>query len=415
MSKQSESDVDVVVVGAGLAGLTAAAHLDRAGYRVVVRERRGDAGGNAATDRRDGFSLNRGPHALYLGGPGAAVLSDLGIAPSGGRPPTKGRIVAGGRTHIAPAGARTLLTTSALTVRERARLGKVLATLGRVEPSTLASTTVDEWLDDVAPTTAVRDLLAGLARLTTYANQPDELAAEVAVGQIQLGLTTGVLYLHGGWGSLVDQLLAVGGFAVETGAAVTELPDARAVVVAAGGPAATGRLLGRRYDVGPPAEVSSLDLGLAAPPEHDLVIGADVPFYFSNHSAVAELAPRGRYLASIVQYLRTGEDPDRDALDTFHRYAGVADESIVLRRRLHRMAAVSSIATAARGGLAGRPAVTDTGHPNVAIAGDWVGPVGHLADASLASGAAAAAAIVAHLERPDSRTTKRRTTVGSTR
>jgi hypothetical protein len=38
------------------------------------------------------------------------------------------------------------------------------------------------------------------------------------------------------------------------------------------------------------------------------------------------------------------------------------------------------------GGLAGRPRVTDSGQPGVLIAGDWVGPEGLLADASLASG-----------------------------
>jgi hypothetical protein len=37
-------------------------------------------------------------------------------------------------------------------------------------------------------------------------------------------------------------------------------------------------------------------------------------------------------------------------------------------------------------GLAGRVDVGDTGHEGVLVAGDWVGPRGHLADAALASG-----------------------------
>ena len=41
------------------------------------------------------------------------------------------------------------------------------------------------------------------------------------------------------------------------------------------------------------------------------------------------------------------------------------------------------------GGLAGRPAVTASGHPAITMCGDWVGPEGMLADAALASGAAA--------------------------
>ena len=46
------------------------------------------------------------------------------------------------------------------------------------------------------------------------------------------------------------------------------------------------------------------------------------------------------------------------------------------------------------GGMRGRPTVTDSGVPGVFLAGDWVGPAGHLADASLASAEAAVAAAV---------------------
>ncbi|HTZ10385.1 MAG TPA: hypothetical protein VMB72_15035, partial [Acidimicrobiales bacterium] len=40
-------------------------------------------------------------------------------------------------------------------------------------------------------------------------------------------------------------------------------------------------------------------------------------------------------------------------------------------------------------GLAGRPPVAVPGRPGVFVAGDWVGPVGLLADAALDSGRAA--------------------------
>jgi hypothetical protein len=49
----------------------------------------------------------------------------------------------------------------------------------------------------------------------------------------------------------------------------------------------------------------------------------------------------------------------------------------------------NTLPLASSGGLAGRPGVADTGVPGVTMAGDWVGPVGLLADASLASGYAA--------------------------
>jgi transposase InsO family protein len=45
--------------------------------------------------------------------------------------------------------------------------------------------------------------------------------------------------------------------------------------------------------------------------------------------------------------------------------------------------------TREHGGMQGRPNVTDTGVAGALVAGDWVGPTGHLADAALASGEAA--------------------------
>lgn len=51
---------DVVVVGAGWAGLSAASRLQTAGYRVVVVEKGRGAGGRSATRRQDGFQFDHG-------------------------------------------------------------------------------------------------------------------------------------------------------------------------------------------------------------------------------------------------------------------------------------------------------------------------------------------------------------------
>ena len=52
--------VDVVVVGAGLAGLSCAVHLQRAGRSVHVMEASDDVGGRVRSDHVDGFILDRG-------------------------------------------------------------------------------------------------------------------------------------------------------------------------------------------------------------------------------------------------------------------------------------------------------------------------------------------------------------------
>lgn len=392
------SNPDVVVIGAGLAGLSAAAHVARAGKTAVVYEKRGEVGGQARSTTKDGFTFNQGPHALYRGGTAERILTDLGLVLCGGVPPTEGRIVFGGVAEIAPAGPATLLRTKAFGLRDKAEIGRLLGRLPKLKARDYADVTVDQWIADSVTGQRPAEMLRALTRLSSYCHQPDLASADMAIGQLQSVLEHGVLYLDGGWQTLVDQLRGLAGVHVVTAEPLDELPDAPAVIVATGSPQTSGALLGRTYDVGPAAAASCLDLGLSRRPDHDVVIGGDTPFYFSNHSAVADLAPDGQYHASVLQYLADGQTPDADGLAAFARYGGVRDDAVVVSRKLHRMVTVTSLPTADRGGMAGRPAVTDSGHSNVFIAGDWVGPDGHLVDASLASAKAAAELAVATVD-----------------
>lgn len=65
---------EVVVVGAGLAGLSAAVRLQDAGCDVHVLEAAGSPGGRLATERIDGFVVDRGFQVLNTGYPRAADL-----------------------------------------------------------------------------------------------------------------------------------------------------------------------------------------------------------------------------------------------------------------------------------------------------------------------------------------------------
>lgn len=68
---------DVVVVGAGLAGLTCARELVRSGLQVVVLERSDAVGGRVRTDLVDGFRCDRGFQLLNPAYPALRRLVDL--------------------------------------------------------------------------------------------------------------------------------------------------------------------------------------------------------------------------------------------------------------------------------------------------------------------------------------------------
>src|SRR5262249_2308736 len=103
---------DTIVVGGGLAGLTAAAVPPRPGAPVTVPERAAAPGGRAATRESNGFYLNLGAHALYRGGHGSRVLDELGVARPGGVPKPSGAYALDrGMAHALPGGFVSLLTT----------------------------------------------------------------------------------------------------------------------------------------------------------------------------------------------------------------------------------------------------------------------------------------------------------------
>jgi phytoene dehydrogenase-like protein len=245
-----------------------------------------------------------------------------------------------------------------------------------------------------------------------------------------MALNDGVEYLHGGWSTMVDglaraaslrgaefsagarvRLVAPDGGRVrvalaandgptdgETQGAVFAVSDggtllARRVVIAAGTPAACAALLPDRPpawdDLGPPARAACLDMGFASPPDMTVLLGLDRPLYLIRHCPPAELAPAGGSVVHGLRYLRPDEDPSPDAvraeLVEHARLAGIDPDAASHVRYLHRMT-VSGAVPVPGVGVAGRVDVGDTGHDGVLVAGDWVGPRGHLADAALASG-----------------------------
>ena len=73
--------VDVLIIGAGIAGLAAAYELQRRGLTVRLLESAERAGGVITTERADGWVIDGGPDALLVQKPAAVTLCrELGIA-----------------------------------------------------------------------------------------------------------------------------------------------------------------------------------------------------------------------------------------------------------------------------------------------------------------------------------------------
>ena len=68
-----------MIVGAGMAGLTAAAYLARNNYDVLLLERNDRSGGLVGTFEKNGFFFDSGPRAFVNSGIVKPILKDLGI------------------------------------------------------------------------------------------------------------------------------------------------------------------------------------------------------------------------------------------------------------------------------------------------------------------------------------------------
>ena len=410
----------VAIIGGGLAGLTAAVWLARAGTPVTVFEKARHLGGRALTENRHGFYFNLGPHAVYTKGAAARILCELEIDFSGRVPALAGGYaLAGGAKHTLPMGFASMLTTGLLGLPAKLETAKLFSTIGKLDAQALQGVSVRDWLDQTLHQPQTRRVAEAFLRLSTYANAVEQLSAGAAISQLQLALAGGVLYLDGGWQTLVDKLRAAAeqaGARFVTGARVTQvehhgavqairLADGQRLPVAAA-ILATSPIEARMLlaDGAPhvwartpaPSKLACLDVALQRLPDPRALfgLGIDRPLYFSVHSATARLAPAEGALIHVAKYLG---NETADAHANERELEGVLDllqpgwRSVLVERRfLPSMTAANALVTAAQGGYDGRPKADASGIRGLFLAGDWVGNEGMLADASVASGKRAA-------------------------
>lgn len=157
MTEQLPHSADVVIVGAGLAGLVAARTLERNGVSAVVLEASDGVGGRVRSDMVDGFVLDRGFQVLLTGYPeihrhlDIAAL-DLRAFEPGALVWREGRGTVVGDPFRRP---RTLVSTATASigsVADKARIALLRAKLLRSDPRDLLRG------DDIPTLSALRGL-----------------------------------------------------------------------------------------------------------------------------------------------------------------------------------------------------------------------------------------------------------------
>lgn len=238
------AEYPIVVVGAGITGLSAAYRLSRAGLPVVVLEAKDRPGGNILTARHDGFVYDLGPDSFLKSKPaGKNLCVDLGleseiISPKPGA--TLVHVARAGQLHPMPEGlslgvpkrAGPLLGTPLLSFP--AKLRAMMEPFVSSRPADVGEETIHDFLarrlgEQMAERLAA-PLLSGVfagdaRRLSIDAAFPQLVALEKKYGSLFSGLNGGkslfkvlsedapapqspFMSLRGGLSDLVDALLS---------------------------------------------------------------------------------------------------------------------------------------------------------------------------------------------------------------
>lgn len=422
-----QTHYDTAVIGGGLAGLIAALELAKKGHSVIVIEKSNRLGGRAMTNTQQGIHLNMGGHALYKTGRAFQILQEHGVKLVGGNPSPNTNFIWNNELYAITPNPVSMLTSKLLTFSGKINLMRLFMKLGKLDAQRIpAAMSVRQWAEAEVSDPKVRHIFYAICRTATYTLDPDYQLAAPALAQVQRSLKGGVLYVDGGWQTIVEQLrqkAQQAGVHIVSGKSVREIKHADgrveklifadgeelsvSNVVSTASPSESAKLvqgaestaLSRWRTEARPVTAACLDLGLRKLPVSGLHVafGLDQPIFFTDHSAGAKLSDNGEVVVHLIKYNSPGTpDPKADEkllLETMTMLHPGWEKEVVTKQFLPTITVVHDYPHIGKK----QNAVVGPEVPEIRglyIAGDWAGHGELLADASAASARRAAEAII---------------------
>ncbi|MGY1653499.1 flavin monoamine oxidase family protein [Geodermatophilus sp. SYSU D01119] len=229
----TSNDADVIVIGAGFAGVTAARELHRQGHRVLVLEARDRIGGRTWTDSRLGRDLEMGGTWVHWIQPHSwAELSRYGIDVKPSPTPVRGHWISGGALHSGTADDLLAVIDRGMTASTAEALTHFpqpyRPLLGGDSLTTIDSLTIREKLEQIGLAADEFDAVEGMWATNFSGRTEDGGYAQalrwcaLAGGSWQLMFEACATYkVVGGTRRLIEAMAADAGVEIRTGARVS--------------------------------------------------------------------------------------------------------------------------------------------------------------------------------------------------